>query len=121
MSKRVLVVDDDLAGRKVTSRQLELLGIPHHAVTCGTEAVEHGSLCCCHLILMNVEMPDMNGLEATKSIREQELVICGHRHTIIALTGTDDRKACLDAGMDDYLQKPILLKQLRSAMDKWLL
>jgi CheY-like chemotaxis protein len=74
------------------------------------------------LILMDVQMPEVDGLAASRTIRASE-IDTGVHTTIIALTANAldrDRRACLDAGMDDYLSKPLELDALRAALDRWL-
>jgi CheY-like chemotaxis protein len=72
------------------------------------------------LILMDVQMPEMDGLEATRQIRMQ----LTHQPVIIAMTANaiqGDREQCLDAGMDDYISKPVVLQVLVNALEKWAL
>ncbi len=88
----------------------------------GTEAVgayDQGGL---DMILMDVEMPDMNGLDATRAIRLREAT-SGKHITILALTAhatAGDRERCLEAGMDDYVSKPLQVRGLRKTVAQWL-
>jgi CheY-like chemotaxis protein len=71
---------------------------------------------------MDMRMPEMNGLDATRAIRETER-ITGRHVVVVALTANvleDDRKACIDAGMDDFLAKPLTLDALREVLERWL-
>lgn len=116
----VLVVEDNVINQKVVVRMLERLGIMPVVAVNGLEAVRAAAAQPFHLILMDVQMPEMDGLEATRVIRgpggQQE------RSVIIALTANamlGDRERCLDAGMDDYLAKPIKQQDLELSITKW--
>jgi CheY-like chemotaxis protein len=99
-------------------KQLQMMGYDVQGVVNGQEAV---SFCQDHevdCILMDCQMPIMGGYEAAFLIRQQErnVVIIGL--TANALPG--DRQKCLDAGMDDYLAKPVFIQDLKETLDKWL-
>ena len=116
----VLVVEDDETLRLLATKQLAKLGFMGHAVGDGSEAVEkskHTPYC---LILMDVQMPKMDGLEATTAIRSREVAKQNQRVPIIAMTANPDRERCIKAGMDDFIFKPVLLAQLRDLLDRWL-
>ncbi|HEY9868694.1 MAG TPA: response regulator, partial [Candidatus Obscuribacterales bacterium] len=118
----VLVVDDHALNQKVATLLLRELGLVAHAVGSGAEALEAMSRIQYALVLMDCQMPDMDGLEATRIIRQQERE-SGRRIPIIAMTASamqGDREACLSAGMDDYLSKPINQKRLREMLQRWL-
>jgi CheY-like chemotaxis protein len=69
---------------------------------------------------MDVHMPDLNGLEATREIRAYEIAV-GRRTPIVAMTASamaEDRQACLDAGMDEYLSKPIAMTELKGVLNR---
>src|SRR6202140_244733 len=106
---RILVAEDNLVNRAVATGILEKQGhVLVHAAT-GREAVEAFSNGCFDLILMDVQMPEMDGFEATRRIRELEEATGGHT-TIVAMTAhamAGDRERCLAAGMDDYVSKPL--------------
>jgi len=75
------------------------------------------------IILMDVQMPEMDGITATRSIRERELNLGLPRKPVLALTANalaDDKANCLAAGMDDYLTKPFMRRQILELMAKWL-
>ena len=106
--------------RRVAATLLERRG---HRVTCagnGREAVEHLKRAPFDLVLMDVQMPEMDGLEATAAIRAAERAT-GRRVPIVAMTAHalhGDREACLRAGMDDYLSKPIRRRDLLRALER---
>jgi CheY-like chemotaxis protein len=117
---RILVVDDNDINQRLT---LCLLEKKHHTVTVvanGKEALEALDRERFDLVLMDVQMPVMNGFEATAAIREKEKGT-GRRLPIIALTAhamKGDRERCLDAAMDAYLSKPIQAEQLWEAVER---
>ncbi len=119
ISQRILVVDDNAINRSVAGG---ILGKQGHRITYavdGREAVAEAKEGRFDLILMDVQMPEMNGFVATANIRKNEAA--RGRHTpIIAMTanaGPDDRAQCLAAGMDEYVAKPISLAKLRDAIE----
>jgi CheY-like chemotaxis protein len=111
---RTLLVEDSLVNQKLA---VALLRKHHHEVTVannGIEAIEQLASNEFDVVLMDVEMPDMDGLEATRHIREREQKDGGHI-PIIAMTAhamKGDRERCLEAGMDAYVAKPIRAAQL---------
>ena len=113
----VLLVEDNLVNQKVAIRFLDRLGYKAEAVmngVKGVEAVENGTF---DLVLMDLQMPEMDGFEASRTIRR---IVPAHRQPkIIALTANalqGDREACLAAGMDDYISKPVKLHDLSAAI-----
>ncbi|MCL5996850.1 MAG: response regulator [Chloroflexi bacterium] len=121
----ILLVEDNAANQKLALIQLEKLGYLAQAVGSGKEAVEavekapskYG------LILMDCQMPEMDGFEATRIIRQAEQDSGRKRMPIVAMTAAameDDREACLMAGMDDYLSKPVGMNALRNLINRWL-
>jgi two-component system sensor histidine kinase/response regulator len=115
---RILLAEDNAINREVAMRQLETLGYAAEAVPDGRAAVEAALTGRFDIILMDCQMPEMDGFEATRAIRKGE-ARSGKRVRIIALTANalaEDRQACLDAGMDDYLAKPITLQALRGVL-----
>ncbi len=117
-SLSVLVVDDNLVNRQLAIRMLEKNGHTVQAVSSGRAAVEALTLKSFDLVLMDVQMPDMDGFEATAAIRRDELR-SGNHVPIVAMTACamrGDRERCLAAGMDSYIAKPISLKALRQVI-----
>ena len=118
---RVLIVDDDAINRLVASSQLEDLGFEHEAVENGVRAlqsVEHQAF---DAILMDCQMPELDGYETTRRIRLLEE--SGRRTVVIAVTAhamKGERERCLSAGMDDYVSKPLRGEDLRRVLERWL-
>jgi two-component system, sensor histidine kinase len=115
----VMVVEDDPVVQLLTRHQLARLGQSCIVVSSGEEAVARvkGNI---SLILMDVGLPGMDGLTATRMIREQEKQENRQSVPIIALTGHSIRDDCLRAGMNDFLQKPALLADIQRVLDTWL-
>ena len=121
---RLLVVDDDATNQKVIRAMLDTMGITAEMAGNGQQALERiangGQF---DLILMDVQMPVMDGLAATTRIRQRESELGESRRTIIALTAnafTEDRERCFKAGMDDFLTKPIDVAALTGLIRHWL-
>jgi signal transduction histidine kinase len=113
-SLHILLVEDNRVNQKIAIRLLEKRG--HHVILAvnGKEALESLAHASFDLVLMDVHMPDMDGIEATTTLREKEKST-GLHQTVIAMTALatkGDRERCLAAGMDGYLSKPIDLQQL---------
>ncbi len=145
-NKRILLVEDNVVNQKVTTRMLKNLGYQVDVAVNGQEAVTTVPHNTYDLILMDCQMPIMDGLEATRIIRQIEskkledsskesdlkafesphsslLTSHGSHVPIIALTAnalTGDREICLQAGMDDFLSKPVGIEDLRAMLTKWL-
>lgn len=121
--KLILVADDNKTSQLVTILQLKQLGYVGHVVNNGREAVEATLKTPYSLVLMDCQMPEMDGFEATHTIRKSEIEI--GRHTpIIGLTAQameGDRERCLEAGMDDYLSKPATLERLQNLIEQWVI
>ncbi|MCK6547978.1 ATP-binding protein [Myxococcota bacterium] len=113
----VLVAEDNVVNQKVVTRLLERLGARVQIAVNGLEAVEVARLGTADLVLMDCQMPELDGYDATAAIRREEPV--GRRIPIIALTANavdTERERCLAAGMDDCLTKPVRIEDLRSAL-----
>lgn len=121
-SWRVLVAEDDKVNQRVVLRMIERMGGQVHLTANGIDAVEASARGGFDLVLMDCQMPEMDGFEATLEIRRREAAAGRPRLPIIALTANampGDREACLGAGMDDYLPKPVRFDDLRAAVARW--
>lgn len=120
---RVLVVEDSATNQRVTLGMLELLGYSADAVANGKEAIEALEQVSYDLVLMDCQMPDMDGFEATAMIRDRRSAVLDRRIPVIAMTARpiqDAREKCLGVGMNDYLLKPVTMEALAESLDKWL-
>jgi CheY-like chemotaxis protein/HPt (histidine-containing phosphotransfer) domain-containing protein len=121
---RILVAEDNVTNQQVVRGLLRKLGLLRvDVVANGAEAVRALSEAPYDLVLMDVQMPVLDGLEATQQIRSPESRVLDRRVPVIALTAyalREDRQRCLDAGMDDYLSKPVDARGLREVLDRWL-
>ena len=128
---RILVADDHRVNQQLAVLMLEKLGHRADVVANGFEAIEAMCRISYDLVLMDGQMPEMDGYEASRKIRIAENTNASNRpksaHTpripIIAVTANamqGDRERCLEAGMDDYISKPIKPDQLQEILDKWL-
>ncbi len=147
---QILLAEDNMVNQKVAVRMLQKIGYRVDVVKNGQEVIDTLERTSYDLVLMDCQMPEMDGLEATKKIREAENVnrkALGVRSEgqesefsetpdalpltpnedsrvpIIALTAnalSGDRKTCLEAGMDDFLTKPVRLEELKAMINKWL-
>ena len=115
----ILVVEDDPVVRELITRQLALLGFNSVAAKSGEEAIERVQTNI-EMIFMDIGLPGINGEHATLLIREKELREQRRRTPIVALTAHLDSGRCALAGMDDFLQKPALLNDIKRMVDKWL-
>lgn len=119
----VLVVEDNMVNQMVIIGMLESFGITPVIANDGKEGLD---ICCAtqpDLVLMDVSMPVMNGMESTRAIRDYQLENGMPRCPIVALTANamkGDRERCIESGMDDFLTKPVLLKDLSKMLEKWL-
>jgi two-component system, sensor histidine kinase len=124
-SARILLAEDNLVNQEVASAMLTHIGCLVDVVSDGLQALDALSRNRYDLVFMDCQMPELDGYEATRTIRAEEAQATPtSRLPIIALTAhamAGDRELCLAAGMDDYLSKPFNLEQLRAILDKWLL
>ncbi len=115
----ILVAEDDLTLRFLTKRQLTELGFECHLATNGQEAIEKARTTKYGLIIMDVQMPHMDGLEATRAIRDFEDSKMEPYTPVIAMTANPDKQSCIDAGMDDFVFKPVRLADLEKILLRW--
>jgi len=120
---RLLVVEDNRVSQKVALLMLKKMGYRADVANNGREAVEALKQVPYDLVLMDQQMPEMDGLSAARIIRAS-VDILNRRVPIIAMTANalkGDRERCLEAGMDDYLSKPVKPDQLKDKLDQWLI
>src|SRR5262249_41425212 len=117
---RILLAEDNAVNQRVALRMLDSLGYRADVVANGLEvlaALERQSY---HVVLMDMQMPEMDGLEATRRICNSWPV--GARPRIIAMTANamaEHREQCIAAGMDDYIAKPVRIESLAAALEYW--
>jgi CheY-like chemotaxis protein len=117
---RILIAEDNLINQKIAIKILTKLGYQPKVANHGKEVMEMVGTEHYDIILMDVQMPEMNGLEATRMIRTCLEI----QPVIIAMTANvmqGDRDECMQAGMDDYMSKPIELPELLNQLEKWAL
>jgi signal transduction histidine kinase/CheY-like chemotaxis protein len=119
---RILVAEDNPVNQRVASHMLKKLGYRCDIASNGKEAVEMFAQLPYDLVLMDCQMPEMDGYTAAQCIRQREETVGGHT-PVIAMTANamrEDRARCLDAGMDGFIPKPIALEELETAMECWI-
>lgn len=119
----VVLAEDNPVNQQVAVKALEKLGLHADVVATGTEALAAMRETPYDLVLMDVQMPELDGIEATKQIRSLGSGVLNPLVPIVALTAhalADDREKCLRAGMNDYLSKPVRLQALKEVVDRWL-
>ena len=117
---RVLVAEDNPINQKVAAAMLDKLGARADVVGNGREAVDIAGIVPYDLILMDCQMPELDGYRAASAIRLREGA--GRHVAIVAMTAeamTGSRERCLAAGMDDYIAKPVKVEDLYDALMKW--
>lgn len=115
MSLSILLVDDDEVNLKVASIMLRKLGYQADLATNGIEAIQALEHVSYDMVLMDIQMPRMDGLEATKIIRQR----WHHGPKIIVVTSLDNyREICLEVGADDFLTKPIRIEKLKESIER---
>ena len=120
--KRILVAEDNLINQKIALAMLKKMGYRADAVANGHEVLSALRDIPYDLILMDCQMPEMNGYEATRIIRRSDNLNCKNI-IILALTANalkEDSERCIQAGMDGYISKPVAIKQLSAILRKWL-
>lgn len=119
---QVLVADDDAMNRLVAVESLKYLHAEPTAAESGTQALQLLAERSFDLLLLDVHMPDMSGIEVTLRIRQHERDAGAPRLTILALTASataKDRQACIEAGMDGVLTKPFRIEELGEVLRTW--
>jgi two-component system sensor histidine kinase/response regulator len=121
---RILVVEDNIVNQKIAVRMIEKAGFQTDVAANGKEALKALESFKYDIVLMDVQMPEMDGLEATKRIRDPESRVLKHDIPVIAMTAHamhGDRELCLAAGMNDYTSKPIQPQDLFNKIEKFIL
>jgi CheY-like chemotaxis protein len=115
----ILLAEDNVVNQAVAKRMLQKLGCRADVVASGVEALAALKQRAYDVVLMDVQMPELNGCEATQKLRAMSLA--GPQPWVIALTANalkGDRERCLAAGMDDYIAKPVRLADLENALER---
>jgi|GEM_PF-2890438 len=117
-SHKILLVEDDRVNQMVATKMLHKLGYQVETANNGLEAIEQIKRHDFDLVFMDMQMPVMDGIEATRQIRNDNPDL-----TIVAMTANameQDKEKCLNAGMNDYVTKPVKIEIIRSVLDNWL-
>ncbi len=124
LNARILLVEDNPINQMVAMKMLQKTGLKTESVNNGAEALSMLQEKSFDLVLMDCQMPEMDGFEATREIRKQNIKALYEKHLpIIAMTAnvmSGDRERCLEVGMDDYIGKPVQRDKLESVLRKWL-
>ena len=120
---RILLAEDNSTNRDVALGMLRTLGLNADAVANGAEALQALESVPYDLVLMDMRMPVMDGIQATQTIRDPQSRVLNHHLPIIAMTANvleRDRQRCMEAGMNDFVTKPVSTVMLRRALQSWL-
>jgi CheY-like chemotaxis protein/HPt (histidine-containing phosphotransfer) domain-containing protein len=120
---RILLAEDNITNQQVALGILKKLGLRADAVANGAEALKALETLPYDLVLMDVQMPELDGLEATRIIRARSFAGINHLIPVIAMTAhamQGDRERCLESGMNDYIAKPVSPQKLAETLAKWL-
>jgi PAS domain S-box-containing protein len=120
---RVLLAEDNITNQQVALNILRKLGLRADAVANGAETLKALETIPYDLVVMDVQMPEMDGYQASRRIRNPQSAVLNHQVPIIAMTASamqGDRDKCLAAGMDDYVSKPVTPQSLSAVLKKWL-
>jgi CheY-like chemotaxis protein len=121
MRQRILLVEDNVVNQRVASRMLQRLGLQADVASNGVEAVSAVEAQEYALVLMDCQMPEMDGYQAAGAIRRLSTI--ARNVPIVAMTANamqGDRERCLAAGMDDYMTKPLTLDALQGMLKNWI-
>ena len=119
---RILLAEDNPVNQKVALTMMRNMGYQADAVANGLEAINALQTISYDLVLMDCHMPEMDGFEATRTIRRDESRALNPRIPIIALTASsmkEDKEKCVQAGMNDFISKPVIKRELAEVLDKW--
>ena len=119
---RLLVADDNAVNQKVALMLLKRLGYTADAVGNGIEVLQALETKIYDIILLDVQMPEMDGYEAARRVCAKWALLEHERPRMVAMTGNamqGDRELCLEAGMDDYISKPVQVDELKAALERW--
>ena len=117
---RILLAEDNVVNQKLALRLLQQMGYRADLAANGIEAVESVGRQAYDVVLMDVQMPEMDGLEASRRITAK--FSPGERPRIVAMTANamqGDREKCLAAGMNDYISKPFAVQDLKRVLEQW--
>jgi CheY-like chemotaxis protein len=124
LDAKILLVEDNPINQMVAQKMLEKLGLKAAQANNGVEALTMLDKEAYDLVLMDCQMPEMDGFDATREIRKLDIKsINQHAIPIVAMTAnvmSGDRERCMEVGMDDYIGKPVQRDQLESVLRKWL-
>jgi two-component system sensor histidine kinase/response regulator len=118
---RILLAEDNIVNQKLALRLIEKFGYSADATANGDEAVKALEMIPYDIVLMDIQMPEKDGIEATNIIRDPQSKVINHQVPIIALTAhamKGDKEKCIEAGMDGYISKPINPDELLEAIEK---
>lgn len=119
----ILIVEDNIINQKVAQEIITRFGLKSDIVSNGAEAVKALASVPYDLVLMDIQMPVMDGIEASRAIRSPDSGVMNSQIPIIAMTAyalEGDREKCLEAGMNDYLSKPVNPQAMAKALERWL-
>ncbi len=122
-SARILLVEDNETNQQVALGILKYFGLKADVANNGLEAIKDLTARDYDLVLMDVQMPELDGYEATRIIRDPQSTVRNHQVPIIAMTANameSDRQKCLDIGMNDYLTKPVEIERFKKCLRKWI-
>jgi CheY-like chemotaxis protein len=120
---RLLLVEDNIINQKVAAAMLSKLNFPVDTAMNGLEAIDALKKNTYALVFMDLQMPVMGGLEAVKTIRNKETGTADPDIPIIAMTANaiqKDKDECLQAGMNDFIIKPVTIRELQTVLEKWI-